>query len=339
MPEPGRLRSWVQRGWYAAQPHRVLLPPSWLFGALLAMRNALYRLGWRRSAHAGVPTIVIGNVTVGGTGKTPLVLWLAQALQRRGRRPGVVLRGYGGRQRTPHLLGPTDDTARVGDEAVLLAARARCPIAVGARRVLAARLLVEAGCDVVISDDGLQHLAMQRDLEVLVIDGQRGLGNGALLPAGPLRERASPWQPGRIVVVHGVDQREVVPAASQPLHLRLVPVALRQVAGNADHGLERLRDAVVHAVAGIGNPQRFFDLLRSLGAHPVEHAWPDHHVFRAGDLVYGDGHPVVMTEKDAVKCRVLAAGRDDIWCLEVTAELSEADGARLLERVLALRSM
>jgi tetraacyldisaccharide 4'-kinase len=295
----------------------------------------MYSSGLLPIRHPGVPIIVVGNFTVGGTGKTPLVAWLAARLREAGRQPGIVLRGYGGRQRAPRLVRPEDDPGLVGDEAVLHARHTRCPVAVGASRIAAAKLLAGEQCDVVITDDGLQHLALGRDLEIIVIDGARGFGNGALLPAGPLRER-----PGRLrrtgaaVVVNGEDVHGVATAAGA-MSMRLEACSLHRLDGDEPVPLEQLRGATVHAVAGIGNPQRFFALLRQLGANPVEHPRPDHCRYSAGDLAFTAAHPVVMTEKDAVKCRALAGGRRDLFYLPVTAVLSGTDGARLLERVLA----
>lgn len=334
MPER-RSQGWVEAGWYAS-PRLLLRPLALLYGLFAGLHRIAYRIGILRSVHAGVPTVVIGNVTVGGTGKTPLTLWLVSRLRQCGRKPGIVLRGYGGRQRAPHLLTPADDALRVGDEAVLLARRSGCPVAVGRDRAAAAQLLAAAGCNVVIADDGLQHHALKRDLEILVIDGARGFGNGSLLPAGPLRERRKPWRRGRVIVVHGVDAQGVVPPSAAPLAMTLTPLALREVRTGQSRSLEELRGATVHAVAGIGHPQRFFDMLRALGAEPIEHPFPDHRRFRAADLTFGDGLRVVMTEKDAVRCTALAAGRNDLFHVPVAAALSDPDGARLLDRVLAI---
>lgn len=336
MPEAGRLQRWVEQGWYR-RPRPWLRPLSWLYGGFIATRHALYRSGVFSIRHPGVPTIVVGNFTVGGTGKTPLVAWLAVRLRESGRRPGIVLRGFGGRQGAAGLVLPDDEPQQVGDEAVLHARRTLCPVAVGASRSAAARLLVQAGCDTIISDDGLQHMALGRDLEIIVIDGARGFGNGALIPAGPLRER--PWQHlhrAAMIVVHGEDEHGAVTAGAASLSMRLAPRPLRQLPGEHEQPLEILRGATVHALAGIGNPARFFALLRGLGASPVEHPRPDHSHYGPGDLVFDGRHPVVMTEKDAVKCRALAAGRNDLFYLPVEAVLSGADAARLLERALAV---
>ena len=327
----------LEQVWYGARAPLLLRPLAWVYGAIVQARRLAFDTGLRTATHPGVPTVVVGNLTVGGTGKTPLVLWLAQQLRERGRRPGIVLRGYGGRQRAPQLVQPHADAASVGDEALLLARRADCPVATGVRRVAAARLLVHAGCDVLIADDGLQHLALQRDLAVVVVDGGRGFGNGALLPAGPLREPVARLRMADYVVLNGDDRRDVPAATGQVLRMQLVPVALRQLGSDQQVPLGALQGETVHALAGIGHPQRFFALLRTLGATPVEHPRPDHHVPVATDLHSRGGQWIVMTEKDAVKCRPLAAGRDDLYYLQVAAALPDTDAARLLDRVLTLR--
>jgi len=338
MPEGSGLQRWLEAGWYAPRPHRVLQPLAALYGQVVKARRALHERGWLRAGHPGVPTVVIGNLTVGGTGKTPLVLWLASRLRESGRRPGIVLRGYGGSSRVPRLISAREEADLAGDEPLLLARRSGCPVATGAHRVEAARLLVQQGCDIVLCDDGLQHLALRRDLDVLVIDGSRGFGNGALLPAGPLREPAARMALADLVVLHGEDQRGILSPGADVLHMDLTALSLRRLADDAETPLESLRGATVHALAGIGHPGRFFRLLRTLGAMPIEHPRPDHHRYVTQDLAL-EGHRIVMTEKDAVKCRSLAAGRDDVYYLPVTAVLPEADAARLLGRVLALGRM
>jgi tetraacyldisaccharide 4'-kinase len=221
----------------------------------------------------------------------------------------------------------------VGDEALLLARRRICPVAVGARRAAAAQLLADAGCDLVIADDGLQHLALRRDLAIVVIDGLRGFGNGALLPAGPMREPAQRRYGADLVMMHGEDLQGVLTAGLPALAMQLAPRSLRQLDSDREYPLDVLRGATVHAVAGIGHPARFFALLRALGAQPIEHPRPDHQPLVRADLDLGGGHRIIVTEKDAVKCRGLAAGRDDVFYLQVAAILPEADATRLLDRV------
>jgi tetraacyldisaccharide 4'-kinase len=215
----------------------------------------------------------------------------------------------------------------------MLAGDGVCPVAIGARRAAAARLLAEQGCNLVLSDDGLQHLAMCRVLDIVVVDGARGFGNGALLPAGPLREPAQGLQRADLVVMHGDDALGVA-VGIETLAMHLVPGCLREVATGRAMPLESLPVKAVHAVAGTGNPQRFFSLLRGQGLQPVEHVFADHHAFRASDLAFGDDLPIVMTEKDAVKCRAFAA-RNMYW-LPVAATFAAPDAARLLQRIIAV---
>lgn len=332
MPERAGLRQWLERRWYCGNAPLWLRPLAALYAVILRIRRVAYARGWIASFHPGVPVVVIGNLTVGGTGKTPLVLWLVAALRQAGQRPGVVLRGYGGKVRKARLVTGDDTAEQVGDESVLIRRRGAVPVAVGAQRAVAAELLAREGCTVVLSDDGLQHLALRRDLAIAVVDGERGFGNGALLPAGPLRESAAMLDSVDLVVVHGEDLHRTA-ARYMPLAMALVPAALRSVLTGREESLDSLRGAAVHAVAGIGHPQRFFTLLRRLGARPIEHAFDDHHAYVAGDLAFGDERRVVMTEKDAVRCRAFATER--MWYLPVAASLPDADATRLLHAVLA----
>ncbi len=304
--------------WYKPHPARWLLwPLSLLYGAVTAMRRSLYRHGGLRSERLPVPVIVVGNITVGGTGKTPLVIWLVEQLRMRGWRPGVISRGYGGGSKHwPREVLPESDPAELGDEPVLLAQRLNCPIAVGPRRVEAARqMLVRHPVNIIVSDDGLQHYALQRDIEIAVVDGRRGLGNGLLLPAGPLRESASRLDQVDCVLVNdGV--------GSQDLSMELRPTELVRLDGSESRLLDDFAGKPVHAIAAIGNPERFFDVLRRAGLQVQAHAWPDHHPFQPADIDLPDTIDVIMTEKDAVKCRSFASHRH--WYLRVEAALSVA---------------
>jgi tetraacyldisaccharide 4'-kinase len=333
MPEAGALRRWLETRWYGDAAPLALRPLAALYGSIVALRRAAYGQGWLRAHRCAVPMIVVGNLTVGGTGKTPLVIWLAEQLRAAGHRPGVVLRGYAGSAREPRVVAADADPAEVGDEAVLIARRLDCAVAVGARRNRAAELLVARGCTVVLADDGLQHLALRPDLRIAVIDGARGFGNGALLPAGPLREPPRALRDMDIVVLHGADARGVA-RGIEALHMQLDPGPPRALLTGEEESLDLLRHTRPHAVAGIGNPARFFDLLRVLGADPLEHAFPDHHRYRAGDLAFGDDRCIVMTEKDAVKCRAFATER--MCYLPVAARFAERDAAHLLHAVLAV---
>lgn len=315
---------------------------------MVRARTAAYARGWLRVRRLPCPVIVVGNLTVGGSGKTPLVIWVAARLRAAGFTPGVILRGHGGtaaRGGAPHRVQPDSDAAVVGDEALLLCRRTGVPVAVCRSRWSAGRLLAQEGVDVIVADDGLQHLALAREAEIAVIDGERGLGNGYLLPAGPLRE--PPERLGRvdILVVNG-DGRYRAGIAAGPLPrlagpaakalagaftMRLEGERLLALAGTATRALSSLAGQRVHAVAGIGHPQRFFTQLRAAGLEPIEHPFPDHHRFRAGEIVFDDELPVLMTEKDAVKCRAL--GGPNHWYLPVTASFSEAEAAELFGRL------
>ena len=285
-----------------------------------------------------VPVIVIGNVTVGGTGKTPLTLWLAAELSERGFNPGIICSGYGGSQRAPQAVTPESDPAKCGDEAVLLARRSNRPVWAGADRVAAAKgLLSSATCDVVLCDDGLQHHALARAVEICVVDGARGFGNGWLLPAGPLREPVSRVESVDAVVVNGDAAHasiSALPAGAPRYEMRLEGREFRNLLNpSLAAGAEHFRGKRVHAIAGIGDPGRFFRHLQEMGLDFTAHPFPDHHPFTASDLEFPDVEAVLMTEKDAVKCKHFA--NENHWELPVDATLDSA----LAERVtLKLKS-
>jgi tetraacyldisaccharide 4'-kinase len=306
--------------WHRIRPaHLVLYPASLLFGALVAARRWLHAHGMLHSERLPVPVIVVGNISVGGTGKTPLVIGLARALARHGFKPGIITRGYGGTSAVQPVT-PQADPARAGDEPVLLAQRSGCPVWTGRRRVQAARALLAANpeCDVLISDDGLQHYAMQRDIEIAVVDGRRQFGNGLLLPAGPLREPPRRLESVDAVVVNGGSLIARVRARQYSMELRGTHLANLADPGRVESP-QALSGRRVHAVAGIGNPQRFFDHLRALGLEVRPQPFPDHFAFTPADLAFAGDDPVVMTEKDAVKCRAFA--RASWWYLPVEAQV------------------
>jgi tetraacyldisaccharide 4'-kinase len=328
---------WLEQHWYRISPlHLVLWPLSVLFAALVALRRLLYRSNLLHVTRLPVPVIVVGNINVGGTGKTPLVIWLAELLHARGFKPGIVCRAYGGSARLPRHAAADGDPRVVGDEAVLLARRCGCPVWVGVRRAAAARALLAAhsDCNVIISDDGLQHYALARDLEIAVADGGRGFGNGMLLPAGPLRE--SRWRLNSIdaLIVNGTAlfPRELLPSAVPVFEMTLGGRIFydllnpRQQAGPENFAGQR-----VHAVAAIGNPQRFFNHLRELGISFVAHPFPDHHAFTAADFEYCGNDSVIMTEKDAVKCERFC--NENFWALPVDAETDPALGELILRKL------
>lgn len=315
-----------QRPWLQA----ALTPLSGLFRGLVSARRTLYRNGVLRRQRLPVPVVVVGNLTVGGTGKTPLVAAIGEALVRAGHRPGVVMRGYGRRSRGIALVEAGADPDQYGDEAVLLARSV--PVAVAAHRPAAGRMLIErAGCDVIISDDGLQHYRLDRDVEIVVVDGRRQFGNGLCLPAGPLREPLSRLSSVDAVVVNGA---EALPSAHWTMHLSPGPVInLRDPARTRP--LASFRGQEVHGAAGIGDPERFFATLRSAGIRVRGHAFPDHHRFRPRDLEFADDLPVLMTEKDGVKCKCWASER--CWVVPVRAHLQPAFEEWLLGRLCVAR--
>lgn len=302
--------------WYGRHPlAAVLLPLAWLYQLVMALRRAAYRRGLLPVVDIGVPVVVVGNLTVGGTGKTPLVIHLVELLQRHGYRPGVLSRGYRGRAGAwPQQVRSDSDPVTVGDEAIVLARHCQCPIAAGPDRIAAARaLLAHADCDVLISDDGLQHYRMARQVEIAVVDGVRRFGNGRCLPAGPLREPLSRLRRVDLVVCNG-------PAGRGEFAMTYVPRALRNLRDPDERvALATLRARRVHAVAGIGHPDRFFQMLVAHGLQIVPHAFPDHHAYRLADVSFADELPVVMTEKDAVKIERMAG--EDYWYVPIEVEL------------------
>ncbi len=311
---------WIERHWQEDTLFsRLLTPLALVYCGLGALNRRLHRGGRRPAQSAAIPVVVIGNISVGGTGKTPLVLWIVQYLKAQGWRPGIVTRGYGGRARHwPQLVTPDSDPALMGDEPVLLARRSGVPVMADPDRRRGVARLLEHGCDIVVSDDGLQHYRLARDLEIAVIDGVRRLGNGRCLPAGPLREPPSRLEQVDARVIHGQ-------ARAGEWSMTLEPLAFHRVSAPHESApLETFRGRTVHAVAGIGYPPRFFALLRRLGVNVIEHAFPDHHRFHAEEIQFADGYDVLMTEKDAVKCHAFAA--PPVWYLTVQAKMDSAFG-------------
>jgi len=332
-----KVEAWLQGVWYRDQPGAALLAPlSTIFALVTSVRRALYRSGLIGSYRARIPVVVIGNLSVGGTGKSPLVAALASSLKSRGLRPGILTRGHGAAVREPIRVTRDADPRAVGDEPVMLAIATGAEVMVSPDRAAGARALEALGVDLILCDDGLQHYALARDLEVVVIDAARGLGNGRLLPAGPLREEASRLESVDWVVVNGVVDGD---AASAPwrgrqgsLSMMLVPEALRGIADPLRWcSLESLRGEPLHAVAGIGHPARFFGMLRAAGLEVIEHAFADHYAFTTADLDFGDTRAVLMTSKDAVKCRRFADAR--CWEVPVVARFSPDGAANLMTAI------
>ena len=318
----------------------MLLPLSWLFAGIVSARRNLFERGALRRYQANVPVVVVGNITVGGSGKTPIAIWLALQLKQRGMRPGIVSRGYGGSVgRKPLRVTADSDPDTVGDEAVLMAKRSACPVVVHPNRVGAAREICDLDVDVIIADDGLQHYRLGRQYEIAVIDGTRGFGNGKLLPAGPLREPVSRLKSvDRVLVNKSVMRSErairELPAGLAVTDFYLKGTMVRSLDEREEAPLAKFAGRQVHAVAAIGNPGRFFTFLESHGMQVIEHAFPDHSRLTEKDLRYDDGLDVLMTEKDAVKYANLfiercwyvpvevAVDRPQDWLDELQARLS-----------------
>ncbi|HEX6999976.1 MAG TPA: tetraacyldisaccharide 4'-kinase [Gammaproteobacteria bacterium] len=330
------MKAWVERLltslWYGGNPLAwALWPLSLAYRGAAAGRSFAYARGWLPTAALPVPVIVIGNLTVGGTGKTPLVIWLARALTERGTAVGIVTRGYGGRaSQWPQLVDADSDPRLVGDEAVLLARRTGCPVAAGPDRVAAARQLLDRHrVDALLADDGLQHLALGRDMEIAVVDGRRGLGNGLCLPAGPLREPPSRLRGVDAIVVNGGEWGH-----AGVFRAELEAQEAVRVGGQERRPLSAWRGGEVHAAAGIGHPQRFFALLEDAGLEVIPHALGDHADVTPERLAFTPRLPVLVTEKDAVK--LPDAGDLEVWSVPVELRFAPGHAERLLALVLRI---
>lgn len=326
------MTSWVDRLWYrSGRPLWPLYPLSWLYRLIAEHRR---RAAWQAMASPlPVPVIVVGNITAGGTGKSPLTAMLAQLLKQQGWRPVILTRGYGGKsEHYPLQVLPATAVAEAGDEPVMLAAQAGCPVVVDPDRRRGAGWALEQGLGtILLCDDGLQHYRLPRDIELAVFDSQRGLGNGALIPVGPLRELPGRLDSVDFVITNGGWLSDL--NHPRQYTMTLVPTGIRHLASGRTMALEEIRGKKVMAVAGIGNPARFFATLRSLGAQVAERALPDHHRFRAADLQCEPDQWLLMTAKDAVKCRELAP--ENAWVLEVEAQLPAEFSEALLAAVNA----
>lgn len=314
-----RLQHWLEARWYGAAP-----VPFWLAGlervyAWLAARDR--RRQRARQVCLPVPVIVVGNIGIGGSGKTPLVMALVEQLRQAGWHPGVASRGYGRRGGGVHRVAPADEAALAGDEPLLIVRATGAPVVVATDRVAATKALLEGdGVDIVVCDDGLQHLALARDVEIVVVDGRRRFGNARLLPAGPLRETPARLHTVNLVLVNG-------PRQAGEAGFDLVMEQARSLIDDRPRPLAEFCHAPVHAVAGIGDPARFFNALREAGLEPIEHPFPDHHRFQSQDLDFPDSLPVLMTAKDAVKCQAFA--RPHWFQVPVSAALDSLAQARL----------
>ncbi len=315
---------WQKRGVYAW----LMMPLSLLYCTVMILRREAYGSGLLKAYRIGKPVIVIGNLSVGGTGKTPLVIWLANQLARKGIRPAVISRGYGGRAKSfPLLVNAETRAAITGDEPAMIARSLGCPVVIDPDRVAAANWLVERGlCDVILSDDGLQHLALGRDLEIAIISSDKIAGNGLCLPAGPLRENKS-----RLKSIGVVISREKKSALTA-FTMDLLPGECSRLDNPAMRlPLSAFWKSPVHAIAGIGNPEGFFCSLRTAGLEIIPHPFPDHHDYTPVDISFADGLPVIMTEKDAIKCSEFATRNH--WAVTTRVEVDEGILIAVLEKI------
>jgi len=307
-----KLSRWLQDSWYKEMYiSSIFMPLSMLYDDAMRFRKFLYKIGIKKSTKLPVPVVIVGNITVGGTGKTPLTLWVAKFLIEQGYKPGIISRGYGGKSEIwPQWIDAQSDPKQVGDEAVLMKKRAKCSVVVGPERVKAAQMLLEkSDCNIIISDDGLQHYALKRDIEIAVVDGERRYGNGYTLPCGPLREPIERLQTVDFVIVNGgeTEGEEYSMLVEGDIAINLMT--------NEEKLLTDFKFIPSHALAGIGNPKRFFDFLEKKGISIDEHAFQDHFAFSANDILFKDDKPILMTEKDAVKCMGFAT--DKHWYVPI----------------------
>ena len=327
----------LQRLWYGkSRLVWLLLPFSWFFGALVELRRCCFAHGLFRRFSVGIPVIVVGNLTVGGTGKTPLVIWLANTLIEQKRKVAVITRGYGGQSdHWPHRVKSGSDPVQVGDEAVLIAQQTQAIVIAGPDRVANARQAIAEGAELIISDDGLQHYRLQRDLELVVVDNSRMFGNGLLLPAGPLREPVRRLQEADLVLLNQRDDSLQTHLDQPSVTYRVRVGNLRALKSEAIRSVAELNGQSVHVVTAIGHPQSFIAAIEELGLNVDARIFPDHSRLSRADIEFGDELPVLMTEKDAVKCQHIADSRH--WAVTTQVQLSTADAAQLLlfvQRVL-----
>ncbi|MDH5357772.1 MAG: tetraacyldisaccharide 4'-kinase [Gammaproteobacteria bacterium] len=322
---------WLISSWYHPHPVRWILSPlSGLYCLLIWVRQQLYCLGIFKQHQLSVPVIIVGNISVGGTGKTPFVIWLAKRLQQAGYRPGIVSRGYGGKAKQyPQQVTPHSDPKIVGDEPVIISRHTNCPMAVAPNRVSAGQMLLKHyDCDIIIADDGLQHYALGRDIEIAIVDGSRLFGNHYCLPAGPLREPISRLKKTDFIVHNGSQSSpEFNMTLSQRHAINLSDPTLAKE-------LDYFKNKTVHAIAGIGNPTCFFKQLTDQGISITPHPFTDHHSFVAKDLYFNDDNPILMTEKDAVKCQQFA--NKNMWYIPIEATISGKLDQQLIDKLAGL---
>lgn len=341
------LQNKIERSWYRPLGwNQIFLPLSWAFEGLAKRRRGQFISGQRAVTRVSVPVIVVGNISVGGTGKSPLVIYLIEALRQQGWRPGVVSRGYGASvQDFPSQVVPQDEPGSKGDEPVMIVRRTGVPMVIDPNRGRAANyLLSKHSCDVIISDDGLQHYALARDIEIAVIDGQKGLGNGHCLPVGPLREPPKRLSEVDMVVLNQSDGGCLLANfdvdSEKQFSMAIAADGIYPLASleNSESSATKAAslNGKVHAVAGIGNPDRFFASLRQQGLEVIEHRFADHYQYQCHDLQFGDGLPVVMTEKDAVKC--LRFELENSHYLKVSSQVEETMMSLLLDLLADVKS-
>lgn len=308
----------IQTLWYNKKPNwliYLLLPIAGIYWLIITIRSFAYRFKLLASYKLKIPTVIVGNITVGGTGKTPVVIYLVKLLQEYGFNPGVISRGYKGKAKQNTIVTATSAPEQVGDEPLLIVKRTKCPLVVGKNKVAAAKYLqAKFPVDVIISDDGLQHYALQRDIELVVIDGIKRFGNGFCLPAGPLRELPSRLNTVTAILINGGQ------AVAGEYPLQILGTRAYNLKKQSYCELSAFSPTLVHAVAGIAEPNKFFQLLQQNQLTIIPHIFPDHHQFLPAELEFADDLPIIMTEKDAVKC--LKFANEKFWCLPIEVKLS-----------------
>ncbi|NQY26750.1 MAG: tetraacyldisaccharide 4'-kinase [Piscirickettsiaceae bacterium] len=319
---------WLVTTWYQPHPIRWLLSPlSLIYRLIISLRKTLYNVGLFKQYKLSVPVIIVGNISVGGTGKTPFVIWLAKQLQQAGFKPGIISRGYGGKAASyPQTVTLQSDPTIVGDEPLIITRQTACPMVVSPNRVEAGlQLLHDNDCDIIISDDGLQHYALGRDIEIVVVDGQRLFGNHYCLPAGPLREPLS-----RLSYIDFIVHNSASDSAEYTMNLTQGS-AINLLDSTLTKPLAEFKSHTVHAIAGIGNPNRFFEQLSQQGLTLIPHAFADHHPYQVSDLQFNDDNAILMTEKDAVKCTHFA--HKNTWYIPIEASISGKLAPLIIEKL------
>lgn len=319
---------YIQYSWYNKSKITVFLKPlSWLFCSIVLIRKNLYRFKILKSYHLTVPVIIIGNITVGGNGKTPLVIWLADKLKQSGYRPGIISRGYGGQaKKWPQQVRPDSDPIVVGDEAIVISRRTACPMAVGPDRVETGKALIKhSNCDIIISDDGMQHYRLKRNIEIAVVNAGTKFGNELCLPAGPLREPITRLDSVNFIITNGE-------SSDTEYSMLYEGNELYSVHDNTiKTNLSEYENQKVHVIAAIANPERFFSSLKKMNIDVIEHVFIDHFIFKESDLDFEDNFPIIMTEKDAVKCSRFNI--NNCWYLPINCKISNSLELNILNKL------